>query len=544
MDHALTYLVPVITAFNVVILSYFLVGNGIYTILMLLSLRATLAHVRRMTYQGLDALRLSPLTPPVTIIIPAWNEQEVIVDSVISALQSDYPQFDIIVVDDGSTDLTLDLLIGRFGLVEIDRAYHPRLATAPVRAFYINPHIPNLLVASKMQGGKPDALNAGINLCRSPYFCNLDADCLLERDALLRLMDPIVNSAVQTVVSGGIVRILNGCETKHGRVSKSACRQTGWNDFQVVEYLRSFLFGRNGLASAGWHLDRLGGVRGLPSRHRHRGGRFLPRHGNRRHGPDCSTPSVGGGEQSENPHVLHLRPRVLDRVPHHARRAGPTAPPLAVGSLPDALETLGNPVRKEVWNCGLAQLSLPLLRRRAGRGGGIPGLSADSLGRVPGTSSLPGCSWCYLLLGFIYGGFLSVGAVLLEELTYRRYPRFQDLLTLLVLRHVRKPRLPPVGFVLPLSGCAEIFGTQPPLGKGGARRSRRGGMMRDHSTESERVAANSILEPLTEHGDLEQLALPRGTQGTPHPASSLSHLLPERLSQNWESGKANAKRKA
>ena len=171
MDHALTYLVPVITAFNVVILSYFLVGNGIYTFLMLLSLRATLAHVRRTAYHGLDALRLSPLTPPVTIIIPAWNEQEVIVDTVISALQSDYPQFDIIVVDDGSTDLTLDLLIGRFGLVAIDRVYHPRLATAPVRAFYANPHIPNFLVASKKQGGKPDALNAWASISAArPIF--------------------------------------------------------------------------------------------------------------------------------------------------------------------------------------------------------------------------------------------------------------------------------------------------------------------------------------------------------------------------------------
>ena len=195
---------------NIVILSYFFLGNGIYTGLMLLALRATWLHTRRLAYQGLDALRESPLIPPVTIIIPAWNEQNVIVNSVRSALQGDYPQLQVVVVDDGSTDLTLARLVESFGLLEIDATYRPNLPTQPIRAFYMTPHVPNLLVVSKVRGGKPDALNVGINLSRSPYFCNLDADCLLERDALLRLMDPIVNSAAETVVSGGIVRILNG----------------------------------------------------------------------------------------------------------------------------------------------------------------------------------------------------------------------------------------------------------------------------------------------------------------------------------------------
>jgi len=218
MNHTRLFFYDWVTVFNLVVLSYFFLGNGIYTILMLLSLRTTWVHMRQMAYQGLDTLRHSPLTPPVTIIIPAWNEQNVIVNSVRSALRADYPYLQVIVVDDGSTDMTLDRLVQSFGLVEMDGAYHPSIATAPVRINYINPTIPNLLVVSKVRGGKPDALNAGINLCRSPYFSILDADCLLEPDALLRLMDPIFNSAVETVVSGGIVRILNGCETKRGRV--------------------------------------------------------------------------------------------------------------------------------------------------------------------------------------------------------------------------------------------------------------------------------------------------------------------------------------
>lgn len=221
-----------VTVFNLIVLSYFFLGNGIYTLLMLLSLRATWLRTRQMSYQGLDALRHSPFTPPVTIIIPAWNEQDVIVNSVRSALQADYPEFQIIVVDDGSTDMTLDCLVRSFHLVEMDGACRQSIHTAAIRAFYINPEIPNLLVVSKARGGKPDALNAGINLCRTPYFCNLDADCLLERDALLRLIDPIVNSDVETVVSGGIVRILNGCDTRNGRVVREACRIHGWSGFR------------------------------------------------------------------------------------------------------------------------------------------------------------------------------------------------------------------------------------------------------------------------------------------------------------------------
>ena len=144
-----------VTAFNLVVISYFFLGNGIYTFLMLLSLRATWVHMRRMTYQGLDALRHSPLTPPVTIIIPAWNEQNVIVNSVRSALQADYPDLQVIVVDDGSTDMTLDRLAQGFGLLEMDGAYHPSIPTAPIRTYYFNPAIPNLLVVSKVRGASP-----------------------------------------------------------------------------------------------------------------------------------------------------------------------------------------------------------------------------------------------------------------------------------------------------------------------------------------------------------------------------------------------------
>ena len=178
--------------------------------------------------------------------MPAWNEQNAIVDTVRSVLKTQYPRLEVIVVDDGSTDSTLDRLIAAFDLVRVDFIYRPLLRTKPVRAFYRNHQASRLLVVSKERGGKPDALNVGINLCRTPYFCTLDADCVLERDALLRLMRPIVRSRVNTVASGGIVRIHNGCTVEDGQVVTVGLPPNAIERFQVVEYLRTFLFGRTG----------------------------------------------------------------------------------------------------------------------------------------------------------------------------------------------------------------------------------------------------------------------------------------------------------
>jgi cellulose synthase/poly-beta-1,6-N-acetylglucosamine synthase-like glycosyltransferase len=420
-----------VIVFNLIVLSYFFLGNGIYTILMLLSLRATWVHMRRMSYQGLDALRHSPLTPPVTIVIPAWNEQDVIVCAVRSALQVDYPDVQVIVVDDGSTDMTLDQLVQNFALIKTDGTYHPSLPTAPIRTFYINPRIPKLLVVSKVRGGKPDALNTGINLCRSPYFCNLDADCLLESDALLRLMAPVVNSAEGTVVSGGIVRVLNGCQAQGGRVFRVGLPRTLLERFQVVEYLRSFLFGRTG-----WHL--LGGTLIVS-------GAFAVFH-------RATIIDAGGFCNDTVTEDMDLIVQLHRWAAENNRniRMSFTSDPVCWTECPSTLAMLAQQRRR--WQLGLCQtlwkhteilfgrkygivgwLSFPFHAYVEGLGAGVEFLGyllvplGILLGLVP-----PALLLMFVLLGFIYGGFLSVGAVLLEELTYRRYPRFRDLVILLV----------------------------------------------------------------------------------------------------------------
>lgn len=426
-----TYLGESVTVFNLIVLSYFFLGNGIYTALMLLSLRATWERTRQMAYQGLEALRRSPLTPPVTIIIPAWNEQDVVVNSVRSALQVDYPELQVMVVDDGSTDMTVDRLVQAYRLVEIDGAYRQSIPTSSVRALYVNPQIPQLLVVSKVRGGKPDALNTGINLCRSPYFCNLDADCLLERDALLRLMEPIVNSDDETVASGGIVRILNGCETRDGHVVR-VCLPHSWLErFQVVEYLRSFLFGRTG-----WHL--VGGTLIVS-------GAFAVFH-------RATVIEAGGFCHDTVTEDMDLVVQLHQWAAENNRRIRMsfTSDPVCWTECPATLAMLARQRRR--WQLGLCQTlwkhAVVLFGRKYGVVGCfsfpfhayIEGLGAAVeflgylliplgvwLGMVP-----PVILVAFILLGFVYGGFLSVGAVLLEELTYRRYPRLRDLLTLLV----------------------------------------------------------------------------------------------------------------
>lgn len=430
LNHLRLLLNDWVTAFNLIVFSYFFLGNGIYTILMLLSLRATWVHTRRLAYHGLDTLRHSPMTPPITIIIPAWNEQDVIVDSVRSALQADYPKLQVIVVDDGSTDVTLDRLTQSFALVQMDGAYHASIPTAPVRTSYINPAIPNLLVVSKVRGGKPDAINAGINLCRSPYFCNLDADCLLERDALLRLMDPIVNSTVETVVSGGIVRILNGCDTRNGRVLRVGLPRTWLERFQVVEYLRSFLFGRTG-----WNL--LGGTLIVS-------GAFAVFH-------RATVIEAGGFCHDTVTEDMDMVVQLHQWAADHNRpiRISFTSDPVCWTECPSTLAMLAHQRRR--WQLGLCQtlwkhskilfgrkygivgwLSFPFHIYVEGLGAAVEflGYFLIPLGLFLGMIS-PGLLLVFILLGFVYGGFLSVGAVLLEELTYRRYPRFKDLLALL-----------------------------------------------------------------------------------------------------------------
>src|SRR5512146_545402 len=205
---------------NAIILLYAIGANAMYTLLMIASLYTVTMHSKLAGHYGHDEIARSPVTPPVALVVPAFNEEGGIVQTVLSLLDLNYPAKEIIVVDDGSTDGTLLSLISHFELTAMSLAYRPSIKAKQPIAFYHNPEYPELTVVTKENGGKPDAVNVGINVARSPYFATIDADSLVERDALLRLIAPIFHSPVNTVVSGGIVRMSNGCTVVNGKISE------------------------------------------------------------------------------------------------------------------------------------------------------------------------------------------------------------------------------------------------------------------------------------------------------------------------------------
>lgn len=182
--------------------------------------------------------------PPISIIAPAYDEAETVVESVRSLLALRYPDFEIIVVNDGSRDATLQTLARAFDLYRVERVYEGLLAHAPVKAVYASRLHPALIVLDKANGGKADALNAGVNFCRNPLFCCVDADSLLETDALLRAVQPFVEDPDRVVASGGTVSVANGCTIERGRVTYVGLPRSLLAVVQVLEYVRAFQLAR------------------------------------------------------------------------------------------------------------------------------------------------------------------------------------------------------------------------------------------------------------------------------------------------------------
>ncbi|HEU0007336.1 MAG TPA: glycosyltransferase family 2 protein, partial [Terriglobia bacterium] len=234
---------------NYLLFFYYLSSNVVYLGLLAASIMATLAQQRRLKNLWLDRLRASTLAPPISILVPAHNEERNIVDSVQSLLALDYPELEVVVVNDGSTDDTLGQLTRHFDLTRTDMLHVSEIATEPVRAVYMSNVDRRLLVLDKESNGrKADALNAALNAASSPFVCAIDADAVLEKDALLRIMAPVLSDPNRVVATGGIVRVVNGTEVTQGAVRKVRLPRGFLEVMQVVEYLRAFLVGRQGWA--------------------------------------------------------------------------------------------------------------------------------------------------------------------------------------------------------------------------------------------------------------------------------------------------------
>ncbi|WP_316572467.1 glycosyltransferase [Neobacillus sp. YIM B06451] len=187
-------------------------------------------------------------TKPVSIIVPAYNEEAGVVQSVRSLLTLNYPLFEVIVVNDGSKDQTLKKMIDHYEMKEISKVIRKQLDSKPIRKTYQSSLLPNLYMIDKENGGKADALNAGLNFSNYPYVCSLDGDSVLEHDAFLKVMKPIIDSDEEVIASGGSVRIANGCEIRDGHILKIGISSHPLVIMQIIEYLRAFLMGRIGLS--------------------------------------------------------------------------------------------------------------------------------------------------------------------------------------------------------------------------------------------------------------------------------------------------------
>jgi cellulose synthase/poly-beta-1,6-N-acetylglucosamine synthase-like glycosyltransferase len=228
--------------FNYAIIAYVAAINTVYFLMMILGFFAVRQYRGGLSAVEMRSLFRSSLLPSVSILAPAYNESATIRQSVRAMLGLNYPDHEVVVINDGSKDDTLQILIDEFHLYKSSRQSIARLHSKPIRAVYESREPIRLVVIDKENGGKSDSLNAGLNIARSDLVAAIDADSLLDSDALLQVVRPFLTDP-EIVAVGGIVRVANGCRVEHGKVSRIALPKSWLARFQVVDLMLDFLVG-------------------------------------------------------------------------------------------------------------------------------------------------------------------------------------------------------------------------------------------------------------------------------------------------------------
>jgi biofilm PGA synthesis N-glycosyltransferase PgaC len=212
------------------------------------SIKKLRKHAKKVTYSDYNSVAISPLSPSVSIIAPAFNESANIINNVKTLLSLQYRNFEVIIINDGSTDDTFKLLVDSFGLEKSDYFFDYKIPCERIKGIYKsnNKEYANLSVVDKVAGGcKADAANAGINICRNDLVLVIDADSIIEPDSITKLVKPFLEERKKKVIgTGGVIRILNSCEVKDGLVNKINFPKKFLAKWQVLEYTRAFLLGR------------------------------------------------------------------------------------------------------------------------------------------------------------------------------------------------------------------------------------------------------------------------------------------------------------
>lgn len=425
------FLVRLLSWYESWVIVYLFVISTIYLALTLTGLLSLLRH----HFLGADpevgrTMQLSSLMPPISVLAPAFNEAVSICQSVRAMLSLNYPEFEVIVINDGSKDATLRLLVNEFHLYKSARYFENRLDSSPIRAVYESMDPVPLVVIDKDNSGKADSLNAGLNVSRYPLVCTVDADSILEEDALLRAVRPFLYDPERVVAVGGIVRVVNGCEVSGGRVTRIDSPRSWIGRFQVVEYLRAFLGGRVAfgayncmmvisgafgvfsksvlLSVGGYRTDTVGEDMELVVRlHRFLRGERRPYRIVFEPDPVCWT---------EVPESL----TVLRRQRNRWQR----------GTIETLWKHRKMMLRPSFGLLGMAAFPYFLLFETIGPLVELSGYLLTILGLAFGIVDLE-VAMLFFLAAISYGVLLSVASVVLEELTLRRYPKVRHLLILI-----------------------------------------------------------------------------------------------------------------
>lgn len=235
----------IIINFNNIILYYVLAINGVYFMQLILSAFSLYDYIKKMNYSDYKKYIYSKNMIPISVLVPAYNEESTIVDNIKSLLALNYSSHEVIVINDGSKDDTFKKVVEAYNLIEVNQPVRHLIKTKEIRGIYKNIDIPKLTLVDKENGGKADALNVGINMSRYPVFTSIDADSMLESDSLVRVIMPFIEDKLTVAVSG-IVRIANGSKIEDGKLEAVGLPRNRLAMFQIVEYLRAFLTGRMG----------------------------------------------------------------------------------------------------------------------------------------------------------------------------------------------------------------------------------------------------------------------------------------------------------
>ncbi len=219
-----------------------------YILLAIFSTKETISYLKKNSFVNYSDILSSKIAPSISIIAPAYNESLNIVDNVRSLLSAHYVNYDVIIVNDGSKDDSLEKLIETYQLVKVDYLINERIKTQPLRAGVFkstNPAFEKLIVVDKENGGKSDALNLGLNISNNEYVACIDVDCLLLEDSLQKMVKPFLEYTDRKVIaSGGVIRIANSCVIENGKLIEVNFPDKLIERMQILEYFRAFLLGR------------------------------------------------------------------------------------------------------------------------------------------------------------------------------------------------------------------------------------------------------------------------------------------------------------